>query len=99
KPGAVKPAAAPVDPRRGPPEESMWVHYSPHHEVPLSSTMYVGLHILVIVLLALVGWVAYKLGFGDETRPPAVTAVVVDSGGGGNKSGVQGGAADGFSAA
>jgi hypothetical protein len=83
---------APVaDPRRKPPEEKFWQHYSPHHEFPLSSITSVALHVLAVVLLAVVGWVLIKLGLGDENKPPDVRAVIVeDPGGGGSKTGVAG---------
>jgi hypothetical protein len=84
--------------KRQPPEEQFWKHYSPHHEFPLSSVTSVGLHILIIVLLALAGWVAFKLGW-DENKPPEVSAVVVDAGGGGNPEGVKGGVEGGGPAA
>jgi hypothetical protein len=85
------PAAAP---RRLPPEEQFWKHYSPHHEFPLSSVTSVGLHILVLALLMLLGWVAYKLGIEDN-KPPEVVTVVV-GGGGGSKEGVPGANGDGL---
>jgi hypothetical protein len=74
-----------------PPAEDFWLRYSPHHEFPLSSGTSVALHILVIVMLALGGWIAYKLGWSDDNKPPEVSAVVVDPGGGGSKHGVEGG--------
>jgi hypothetical protein len=82
-------AQAPDAPRRQLPEEQFWVRYSPHHEFPLSSVTSAALHILVLVFLALVAWVAIKLGFGDESRPPTVTPVAIDAGGGGSKVGVE----------
>jgi hypothetical protein len=83
-----------VAPRRQPPEEQFWKHYSPHHEFPLSSVTSVGLHVLVLLLLMLLGWVAYKLGI-EDTKPPDIVAVVV-AGGGGSKAGVPDGKGDGL---
>ena len=92
QPPAASQNKAPVAPPRRPPEEKFWHHYSPHHEFPLSSITSVALHILAVVLLAVIGWVLIKLGLADENKPPDVHAVIVeDAGGGGSKTGVQGG--------
>jgi hypothetical protein len=91
-------AGAAANGKRQPTEESMWLRYSPHHEFPLSSVTSVGLHVLILILLIVGGWVAYKLGFGEENKPPDVSAVVLDGGGGGNKHGAEGGVEGGTSA-
>jgi hypothetical protein len=83
-------AAATTAPNRQPPDEQFWVRYSPHHEFPLSSVTSLALHILAMVFLALAGWLAFKLGFG-ENKPPSISAVSIDAGGGGNKRGREGG--------
>jgi hypothetical protein len=93
---AAAPAAAGAKEQRQPSEESMWVRYSPHHEFPLSTATSVGVHILIVFLLILVGWVgSYFLIFGGNP-PPEVGAVVLDGGGGGNPHGVKDGVRDGF---
>jgi hypothetical protein len=79
---------------RLPPEERFWKRHSPHHEFPLSSATSMGLHALILFLLIVAGWVAYKLGIGAETRPAEVTPVVIDSGGG-RRTGVEGKTGDG----
>jgi hypothetical protein len=64
-----------------PPDEQFWVRYSPHHEFPLSTVTSVALHVLVIVLLLLGAWVAFKLGWMEDNRSVPVVAVVVEGGG------------------
>jgi hypothetical protein len=76
---------------RLPPEEQFWLRYSPHHEFPLSSATSVALHVLVLVFLGLAAWVAIRLGLGYENKPPSVSAVSLDAGGGGRKDGKPGG--------
>ena len=88
--------AAVTTPRR-PPEEKFWQHYSPHHEFPLSTITSIALHVLGVVLLLVVGWVLIRLGLADEHKPPDVIAVEV-AGGGGSKTGVQGGQGTGGNA-
>jgi hypothetical protein len=94
----AKGAPANANDKPQPPEESIFIRYSPHHEFPLSSATSIGLHFLVLFLLIVGGWVAYKLGFGDNAAPAEVGAVVLDGGGGGNKHGVKGGAEGGGAA-
>jgi hypothetical protein len=72
---AKAPVATATGPNRQPPEEEFWVRYSPHHELPLSSVTSVALHILAIVFLALIGWIA--VNFFDDNKPPEVTAVAI----------------------
>src|SRR5262249_25503504 len=65
------PAPAPADKNPlVPPDETIWQRYSPHHEFPLSSVTSVTLHILVIVLLGLLGWIAIKLGLSNNGGLP-----------------------------
>ncbi|HJT75679.1 MAG TPA: hypothetical protein VJ739_00605, partial [Gemmataceae bacterium] len=73
---------------RVPPDEQFWQRYSPHHEFPLSGVTSAALHVLVVALLLLAAWVAYRLGWGQEKEPLPVTAVRVEGGGGGNRQGV-----------
>jgi hypothetical protein len=79
---------------RLPPEERFWKRYSPHHEFPLSSATSIGLHALILFLLILAGWVAYKLGMGSENRPPEVGSLYVEPGGG-SRTGVEGNKGEG----
>jgi hypothetical protein len=65
-----------------PPDEQFWVRYSPHHEFPLSTVTSIALHVLVVILLLLGAWVAFKLGWMEDNRSLPVVAVVVDEGGG-----------------
>lgn len=66
-----------------PPAEEFWHRYSPHHEFPLSSISSVTLHILVIVLLVLGGWLAIKLGLMSDKTGLPVDAIILERGGGG----------------
>src|SRR3954467_6313078 len=77
-----------------PPEEQFWVHYSPHHEFPLSTVTSFALHALVVGLLILVAWVAVKLGLNAENKPADVDAIAVVGGGGGAPDGAPGGQGD-----
>jgi len=76
--GAKKDAKQPT-----PPAEEFWLRYSPHHEFPLSSITSVTLHILVIVLLVLGGWLAIKLGLMSDKTGLPVDAIILERGGGG----------------
>jgi hypothetical protein len=68
-------------------EEPLFVKYSPHHEFPLSTASSVALHVLVVGLLALGGWLIIKLGLtpNEDALPSDVIAV---GGGGGSPTGV-----------
>jgi len=78
-----------------PPEEKFWKRYSPHHEAPLSGISSFAVHMLLIPLLLLIGWVRTKLHDEDENRSVPVDVVrIKPSGGGGSKSGVGGGPGD-----
>jgi hypothetical protein len=77
-------APAPADKKTPtPPAEEFWQRYSPHHEFPLSSVSSVTLHILVIVLLVLGGWLAIKLGLMSDNSGLPVDAIILERGGGG----------------
>jgi hypothetical protein len=81
-----KKAPAPADkkkPTPTPPAEEFWLRYSPHHEFPLSSVTSVTLHILVIVLLVLGGWLAIRLGLMRDEGGLPVDAILLERGGGG----------------
>src|SRR5262245_56481899 len=69
------------------PDERFWIRYSPHHELPLSSVSSFGIHVVIIVLLVLVGWLAVRLGWNEKDRPLQVEAVDIVGGGGGNPDG------------
>ena len=78
-----------------PPDERFWKRYSPHHEAPLSGVSSFALHLLLIPLLLLIGWVKTKLHDEDENRSASVDVVrIKPGGGGGSKSGVGGGQGD-----
>ena len=68
------------------PEERFWVRYSPHHELPLSSMSSFAIHVVVIVLAALTGWIASRF-LADRARPIPVEAITI-AGGGGNPEGI-----------
>jgi len=78
-----------------PPDERFWKRYSPHHEAPLSGVSSFALHLLLIPLLLLIGWVKTKLHDEDENRSASVDVVrIKPGGGGGSKSGAGGGPGD-----
>src|SRR4051812_18787282 len=81
-----------------PPDEQFWQRYSPHHEFPLSTVTSAALHILVIALLLIGGWLLLKLGWTDPASPVPVDAVALGAGnskaGGGNGAGDDGAAAE-----
>jgi hypothetical protein len=71
---------------RVPPEDAFWKRYSPHSEFELSAAGSVALHILAIGLVALIAWMAIKLGLGGEDRPlPVETVQFSNLGGGGGE--------------
>jgi hypothetical protein len=78
-----------------PPDEQFWVRYSPHHEFPLSSITSITLHLLLILLLLVGIWLAWKLGWTEDTRGVPIDPVVLEGGGSGPGTGpdkgVQGG--------
>jgi hypothetical protein len=77
--------------RLTPPDEQFWQRYSPHHEFPLSTVTSVALHILVIALMLIGGWLLLRLGWQDPAAPVPVEAVRLPGGGGGSEKGVGGG--------
>jgi hypothetical protein len=86
---ATKEAAAPNN-DLGLPEERFWIRYSPHHELPLSSVSSFGIHILIVGLLLLCAILPI---FSRPVHQVPVEAVTLlnSGGGGGRKSGVDGG--------
>lgn len=86
-----------------PPDDSIWVRYSPHHEFPLSSVASVALHVLVGGLLVLGVIYAPKLGcLASKEAPVDIGAIeivpgpndVARAGGGGGAGGAGAGAPD-----
>ena len=59
------------------PDERFWQRYSPHHEFPLSSVSSVMLHALILLLLGLAAFIAFKLGLSDRAKSPPVQVVEV----------------------
>jgi hypothetical protein len=68
---------------RVPPEDAFWKRYSPHSEFELSAAGSVALHVLAIAFVALIAWMAIKLGLGSESKPLPVDPVIFPGGGGG----------------
>jgi hypothetical protein len=68
-------------------EEPLFVKYSPHHEFSLSTASSVALHVLVVGLLALGGWLIIKLGLTPNEDALPVDAIAI-GGGGGSRTGV-----------
>jgi hypothetical protein len=79
----ARPATQPL---RIPPEEAMWVKYSPHGEAPLSFVGSLAVHVGVVVLLLLFGWLAYWL-FKPPVHDLPVTMIRMPGGGGGSRTG------------
>jgi hypothetical protein len=70
-----------TDPFLIPPEETIWVRYSPHHEAPLSFLGSGALHLLVLMVVG----VSALLGiwwFKSQANPLPVSAVRMGGGGG-----------------
>ena len=70
-PATPPPTANPI-PMPVPPEEQFWKRYSPHHEAPLSGISSVATHIVLILMILLIAWVASKVRDEDENRWTAV---------------------------
>jgi hypothetical protein len=68
-----------------PPEDSIFVHYSPYYELPLSVTTSAALHAIFFALL-ITGAFAFFF-FIRKDEPPAFTGMVEIGGGGGNPDG------------
>jgi len=87
-PATPPPTANPI-PMPVPPEEQFWKRYSPHHEAPLSGISSVATHVVLILMILLIAWVASKVKDEDENRSLPVDVVRVQfPGGGGSKTGV-----------
>jgi hypothetical protein len=65
-----------------PPDESLWVRYSAHGELPLSGASSLAIHLLIFGLMLLSAWLAYAV-FGRGSRSLPVEAVRLEVGGGG----------------
>ncbi len=63
-----------------PPEETLWKRYSPHHEFPLSGATSGALHLLVLGLLLLLGWLWWNNRPERTSEVPAMEPVVLDHG-------------------
>ena len=83
----ARPASQPL---RVPPDETIWKKYSPHGEAPLSFVGSAATHILVVVLLAIFGWLAY-LFFNPPLHELPVDTIHMPGGGGGRLNGNAGG--------
>jgi len=73
-----------------PPEEQFWKRYSPHHEAPLSGISSVATHVVLILMILLIAWVASKVRGEDENRSLPVDVVRVQFPGGGGSPGGRG---------
>ncbi len=80
------PSTTTLGPITAPPEEQFWQRYSPHHEFPLSSTISVAGHLLILALLAGLGWlIAHRAS--DQGPLPVYSIAIVPGGSGGNPNG------------
>jgi hypothetical protein len=79
--------AAPVKKEPGLPDERLWVKYSPHHELPLSSVSSFTAHVLAVGMLVIC---ASCTLFNRNVHEVPVEAVRLDAGGGGRPHGADG---------
>jgi hypothetical protein len=77
-PGKKQPSAAPA-------EEKFWVHYSHHHELPLSSILSILAHGLAVGLVVVIG--LYFVKSADKSKPLPLGTIEEPAGGGGNPEG------------
>jgi hypothetical protein len=72
-----------------PPDERFWKYYSPHHELPVSATASIALHVLVLLALAgVLPFVPVSCWGGDKSpdgpsAPPRMEVVEIQGGQGG----------------
>jgi hypothetical protein len=79
--------ARPADsPRLQPPEMRFWRRYSPHHEASLSGAGSFAIHIVIVSLLLLAGYLGW-LSFGSRRPAVPVSPIVLAPGAGGEKTG------------
>jgi hypothetical protein len=71
------------------PDQKFWKHYSPHHELPLSTASSLLIHITGITVLIVGSIVLARLGLGDHPRVE-VGEIALDPGGGGRADGAEG---------
>jgi hypothetical protein len=64
-----------------PPDERFWVKYSPHHELPVSSASSLTLHVLIIGLVILIGYMLSQ-SRQQQSQPVQQDAVEIAGGGG-----------------
>ena len=69
-----------------PPEEALWVKYSPHGEAPLSGVGSMAMHVLVVVLLLLCWWLG-RMFFSPPAHDLEIGVVRMPGGGGGSRTG------------
>jgi hypothetical protein len=70
------------------PEERFWKRYSKHHELPLSVSSSIFLHVIILVLLFFGGVLLAMLGLNRNKESLPVEQIVVIAGGGGNPKGI-----------
>lgn len=68
-----------------PPDDSIWVRYSPNHEFPLSAFASVLSHLFVVLLVALFGSLIFN--WSVEAEPPTLGNIVIAGGGGDGEGG------------
>lgn len=81
----VAPGTRAANPFLVPPDEQFWQRYSPHYEAPISWVSSVMAHVLIVGLMLIVAYLAYRFW----TVAPAIQfqAVRMPGGGGGNPNG------------
>jgi hypothetical protein len=71
---------------RIPPEDTVWKHYSPHYELPLSMTTSAAVHAILFVLIITGVFAFLAVVWATNKQPPPFTGMI-DAGGGGNPDG------------
>jgi hypothetical protein len=85
--GGADKAAGKGPGQKAPPEEKFWQRYSPHGELPISSTGSVAMHILVVGALLLFGAYFARLISGSNRSLPVEPVRLAIAGGGGSRTG------------
>jgi hypothetical protein len=76
----VRTGHVPLAGRRLPPEERFWQRYSSRHELPLSGTAALVLHVLGLAVLLVGGLLLARTGWIGGKPAPSVSAIVIDPG-------------------
>jgi hypothetical protein len=75
-----------------PPEQSVWMKYSPHHEFPLASVGSLLIHGILLAGLYLIYLILSLPWYGEAYQPPGADVAYIIDGGGSSSGGGSGGA-------